>query len=142
MHAAGVSFPDLLMSRGEYQMKLEPPFVAGGEVAGVVRSAPEGSSTLVVKNTLPFSIATRLSLSGSSVRSASATLLSGPSTSFFSFFAVATTKGVIGVVAVLTSLYPVITVALARAFLGERLSSGQALGVVAAVAGVAAISLG
>jgi NADPH:quinone reductase len=43
VHAAGVSFPDLLMSRGEYQMRLEPPFVAGGEVAGVVRSAPEGS---------------------------------------------------------------------------------------------------
>ena len=58
------------------------------------------------------------------------------------FFAVATTKGVIGVVAVLTSLYPVVTVALARAFLGERLSSGQALGVVAAFAGVASISLG
>jgi len=43
VHAAGVSFPDLLMSRGEYQMRLEPPFVAGGEVAGVVRSAPDGS---------------------------------------------------------------------------------------------------
>jgi NADPH2:quinone reductase len=43
VHAAGVSFPDLLMSRGEYQMRLEPPFVGGGEVAGTVRSAPEGS---------------------------------------------------------------------------------------------------
>ena len=38
--AAGVSFPDLLLLRGEYQLRLEPPFVPGMEVAGVVRSAP------------------------------------------------------------------------------------------------------
>jgi NADPH:quinone reductase len=38
--AAGVSFPDLLLLRGEYQMRLEPPFIPGMEVAGVVRSAP------------------------------------------------------------------------------------------------------
>lgn len=41
--AAGVCFPDLLLIRGEYQLKLDPPFVPGTEVAGVVRSAPEGS---------------------------------------------------------------------------------------------------
>jgi NADPH:quinone reductase len=38
--AAGVSFPDLLLLRGEYQLRLEPPFVPGMEVAGVVRSVP------------------------------------------------------------------------------------------------------
>ncbi|OBB48611.1 NADPH:quinone oxidoreductase family protein [Mycobacterium sp. 852002-51961_SCH5331710] len=38
--AAGVSFPDLLLLRGEYQLRLDPPFVPGMEVAGVVRSAP------------------------------------------------------------------------------------------------------
>jgi NADPH2:quinone reductase len=38
--ATGVSFPDLLLLRGEYQMRLEPPFIPGMEVAGVVRSAP------------------------------------------------------------------------------------------------------
>src|SRR6478752_208035 len=38
--AAGVSFPDLLLLRGEYQLRLEPPFVPGMEVAGVVRAAP------------------------------------------------------------------------------------------------------
>ena len=38
--AAGVSFPDLLMSRGLYQMKPPLPFVPGVEVAGTVRSAP------------------------------------------------------------------------------------------------------
>ena len=35
-----VSFPDLLLLRGEYQLRLEPPFIPGMEVAGVVRSAP------------------------------------------------------------------------------------------------------
>jgi len=38
--AAGVSFPDLLLLRGEYQLRLEPPFIPGMEVAGMVRSAP------------------------------------------------------------------------------------------------------
>jgi NADPH2:quinone reductase len=41
--AAGVSFPEVLQTRGEYQMKPELPFVPGSEVAGTVRSAPEGS---------------------------------------------------------------------------------------------------
>jgi len=40
VQAAGVCFPDLLMTRGEYQLKVPPPFVPGTEVAGVVRSAP------------------------------------------------------------------------------------------------------
>ena len=41
--ASGVCFPDLLLIKGEYQLKLDPPFVPGTEVAGVVRSAPDGS---------------------------------------------------------------------------------------------------
>jgi NADPH:quinone reductase len=45
--AAGVSFPDLLLLRGEYQLRLEPPFVPGMEVAGVVRSAPYESEFAV-----------------------------------------------------------------------------------------------
>lgn len=45
--AAGVSFPDLLLIKGEYQLKLNPPFVPGTEVAGVVRSAPAGSGVTV-----------------------------------------------------------------------------------------------
>jgi NADPH2:quinone reductase len=43
VRAAGVSFPEVLQSRGEYQLKPELPFVPGSEVAGTVRSAPEGS---------------------------------------------------------------------------------------------------
>jgi NADPH:quinone reductase len=43
VRAAGVSFPEVLQSRGLYQFKPELPFVPGSEVAGVVRSAPEDS---------------------------------------------------------------------------------------------------
>jgi NADPH2:quinone reductase len=43
VRAAGVCFPDLLLSRGEYQLKLPPPFIPGMEAAGVVRWAPEES---------------------------------------------------------------------------------------------------
>ena len=35
--AAGVSFPELLQTRGEYQIKPQLPFVPGSEVGGVVR---------------------------------------------------------------------------------------------------------
>jgi NADPH:quinone reductase len=41
--AAGINFPDLLLSRDLYQYKPERPFVLGSEFAGVVREAPEGS---------------------------------------------------------------------------------------------------
>lgn len=37
VHAAGVSFPEVLQTRGEYQMKPPLPFVPGSEVGGVVR---------------------------------------------------------------------------------------------------------
>jgi NADPH2:quinone reductase len=40
VHAAGVSFPEVLQTRGLYQMKPPLPFVPGSEVAGIVRSAP------------------------------------------------------------------------------------------------------
>jgi NADPH:quinone reductase len=43
VHAAGVSFPEVLQTRGEYQLKPPLPFVPGSEVGGTVRSAPEGS---------------------------------------------------------------------------------------------------
>jgi len=43
VHAAGVSFPEVLQTRGEYQFKPPLPFVPGSEVGGVVRSAPDGA---------------------------------------------------------------------------------------------------
>src|SRR3954452_17534954 len=39
VHAEGVSFPELLQTRGEYQLKPPLPFVPGSEVAGVVRTS-------------------------------------------------------------------------------------------------------
>lgn len=46
--AAGVNFPDVLLSRGKYQFKPAPPFVPGGEAAGVVTAVGEGVATLAV----------------------------------------------------------------------------------------------
>ncbi|MGH2980181.1 MAG: NADPH:quinone oxidoreductase family protein [Solirubrobacterales bacterium] len=43
VHSAGVSFPEVLQTRGEYQLKPPLPFVPGSEVAGTVRSAPAGA---------------------------------------------------------------------------------------------------
>jgi len=44
VHVAGVSFPEVLQTRGEYQVKPPLPFVPGSEVGGIVRSAPEGAA--------------------------------------------------------------------------------------------------
>lgn len=43
VRAAGISFPELLQTRGQYQFKPDLPFTPGSEVAGDVVSAPEGS---------------------------------------------------------------------------------------------------
>lgn len=43
VRAAGVSFPDLLLTKGEYQVKPETPFTLGSEGAGRIAFAPEGS---------------------------------------------------------------------------------------------------
>jgi NADPH2:quinone reductase len=40
VHSVGTSFPDLLLSRGEYQLKPEPPFTLGVDIAGTVVSGP------------------------------------------------------------------------------------------------------
>ena len=37
VHAAGVAFPDALLTRGLYQHRPELPFTLGAELAGVVR---------------------------------------------------------------------------------------------------------
>jgi NADPH:quinone reductase len=43
VRAAGISFPDVLMTKGLYQYKPDPPFTLGSEAAGVVISTPDGS---------------------------------------------------------------------------------------------------
>lgn len=57
-------------------------------------------------------------------------------------FALATQHGLLSVTAVLGSLYPVVTVLLARFVLHERLRAVQQLGVVAALVGVVLVSAG
>ena len=57
-------------------------------------------------------------------------------------YALANTKGALSIVAVVGSLYPVMTVVLARAVLGERIRPVQGVGVAAALAGVAMIAGG
>lgn len=54
--AAGVSFPDLLLTKGQYQVKPPLPFVPGVEVAGVVRGAPEGSGLKVGERVMAFTM--------------------------------------------------------------------------------------
>jgi NADPH2:quinone reductase len=44
--AAGVNFPDILITRGQYQFKPALPFSPGGEVAGIVRAVGSGVTTL------------------------------------------------------------------------------------------------
>jgi len=57
-------------------------------------------------------------------------------------FTLGVETGLLTVVAVLASLYPVGTVLLARGLLGERLAGTQATGVTFALAGVALIAAG
>lgn len=40
VHRVGVSFPDLLLSKGQYQLRPEPPFTLGVDFSGVVVSGP------------------------------------------------------------------------------------------------------
>lgn len=48
VHAASLNFPDLLVIRGEYQFKPEPPFVPGAEAAGVIATLGEGVTGFAV----------------------------------------------------------------------------------------------
>jgi drug/metabolite transporter (DMT)-like permease len=57
-------------------------------------------------------------------------------------YAASSGHGLLSVTSVLASLYPIITVALARVVLRERVGRGQQAGVVATLAGVAMISAG
>ncbi|MBA2505222.1 MAG: DMT family transporter [Thermoleophilaceae bacterium] len=63
-------------------------------------------------------------------------------TSANGMFAIASTKGLVSLVAVLGSLYPVVVIALARFVLQERLRRIQLVGAALALTGVALISAG
>jgi len=57
-------------------------------------------------------------------------------------FALASTRGLVSLVAVLASLYPVVTIFLARLVLKERIRASQGAGAALALVGVAAIASG
>jgi drug/metabolite transporter (DMT)-like permease len=57
-------------------------------------------------------------------------------------FAAASTSGLVSITSVLASLYPIVTVLLARVVLKERVARSQELGVVLTLTGVALISAG
>jgi len=46
--AAGLNFPDVLLSYGKYQVKPSPPFILGGEAAGVISAVGDGVKSLAV----------------------------------------------------------------------------------------------
>jgi drug/metabolite transporter (DMT)-like permease len=58
------------------------------------------------------------------------------------FFAAASEHGLVSVVSILASLYPVATVLLARAVLHERVHRSQELGILLALAGIVLVSAG
>ncbi|HEX8003383.1 MAG TPA: DMT family transporter [Mycobacteriales bacterium] len=71
-----------------------------------------------------------------------AAAIGGLAVSAFGLYAYASTRGLVAVLAVLASLYPVVTVVLAYALLGERLRGIQLWGVLAAFAGVLCLAAG
>jgi NADPH2:quinone reductase len=54
--AAGVSFPDVLQTRGLYQLKPDLPFIPGSEVGGVVTHAPENSGLKAGDRVMAFTV--------------------------------------------------------------------------------------
>jgi NADPH2:quinone reductase len=53
---AGVSFPEVLQTRGLYQLKPDLPFVPGAEVAGTVVAAPPGSGLQPGQQVVAFTV--------------------------------------------------------------------------------------
>ena len=48
VRAAGVNFPEVLLSYGKYQFKPDPPFIPGGEASGVIGAVGAGVTSLKV----------------------------------------------------------------------------------------------
>src|SRR3954470_24196548 len=53
VHAAGVSFPEVLQTRGEYQFKPDLPFVPGSEVGGIARDSGKSVAAMLLLGGLP-----------------------------------------------------------------------------------------
>ena len=55
VQAAAINFPDLLCVQGNYQIKPELPFVAGGEGAGIITKLGEGVDEFSIGDRVLFS---------------------------------------------------------------------------------------
>jgi len=128
---------------------LTAAFAFGWSLVGLSRAAPGGVAwaTLTMRlAAVPIAVLLALTLqrrgpvarrgwlllTGVGITDVGATLL----------YAQASTKGLLSIVAVLSSLYPIVIVVLARALLAERIARTQLAGVAVALAGVALISAG
>ena len=56
VRAAALNFPDVLLTYGKYQFKADPPFVPGGEAAGVVRALGPSIEGLAVGDRVALTI--------------------------------------------------------------------------------------
>jgi drug/metabolite transporter (DMT)-like permease len=128
---------------------LAAAFAFGWALVGLSRAAPGGVAwatltmrmaaapiaillALTLQRRSPASSRSWLLLVGVGVTDTVATLLYGA----------ASTKGLLSVVAVLSSLYPIVIIVLARVLLSERIARAQLAGAAVALAGVALISAG
>jgi drug/metabolite transporter (DMT)-like permease len=121
----------------------------GCALIGLSRAAPGGAAWAVMTMRLavvPVVILVAVLVQGRSPSSARGWLLlvgvGFVDTGATLLYSVATTKGLLSVVAVLSSLYPIVIVVLARLLLSERIARVQLAGVAVALAGVALISAG
>jgi drug/metabolite transporter (DMT)-like permease len=138
--AAGVK-PVLLACVAALAFGLFLVFVAiGSETSAVMTmTAQRTTSTILV---VVMALAAR-STGGVQVRDAGWLIVIGAFDVLANLlFGIAATMGLLAIVSVLGSLYPVVTVLLAWSVLKERLSPVQYVGVAVALVGVAAISLG
>jgi drug/metabolite transporter (DMT)-like permease len=109
-----------------------------GDALSTLFAARVGSLALLV--TLAFARRAPLRLARSSLGAVA--LVGVADVSANALFAFASGRGLLALVSVLGSLYPVVTVLLAHVVLGERLTRPQQLGVTIALAGVVAIAGG
>ena len=121
----------------------------GCSLIGLSRAAPGGAAWAVMTMRLavvPVVILVAVLVKGHSPSPARGWLLlvgvGFVDTGATLLYSVATTKGLLSVVAVLSSLYPIVIVVLARLLLSERIARVQLAGVAVALAGVALISAG
>jgi NADPH2:quinone reductase len=56
VHAVGVNYPDLLVSRGKYQDLYPLPFVIGKEGAGIVKAIGPGTTRLAIGDRVAFQV--------------------------------------------------------------------------------------